>query len=443
MASNTPICDFVRAYAASSPVRLHMPGHKGEPVLGCEPWDVTEIDGADALFEADGIIRESERIAGRFFGAQTFYSAEGSSLCIRAMLALAVRRMPAGTRPKVLAPRNVHKTFLSAAALLDFDPVWIGTARDGRLGATVTAAEVEAALDESTAAVYLTAPDYLGNLPDLAPIAAVCRRANVPLLVDNAHGAYLKFLKPSRHPIDLGADLCCDSAHKTLAALTGAAYLHVAPSDRFGFAARAKDALALFGSTSPSYLILQSLDAQNGLFPALPDRIESFLPQVDALRKRLQSHGYRLLGDEPLKITVDANAFGYTGDGLAALLAKRNVVAEFHDPQYLVLMLSPRNTPEDLTRAADALCAISPREPIEPAILPPIVPTPVLSVRAAMLAEQERLPVEECVGRILAEPCVGCPPAVPIRMCGERIDAAAAQWFRFYGVKTLAVVKNA
>ena len=442
MASNTPICDFVRAYADSRTARLHMPGHKGVKLLGCEPWDITEVRGADALFEADGIIRESERIAGSFFGAHTFYATEGSSLCIRAMLALAVRRVPKGKRARVLAMRNVHKTFLSAAALLDFDPVWLWDAGENRLSASVSAQDVERALDGTIDAVYLTAPDYLGNLPDLAPIADVCHAHGVPLLVDNAHGAYLKFLQPSRHPIDLGADLCCDSAHKTLPALTGAAYLHVALSDRFGFAAGAKDAMALFGSTSPSYLVLQSLDAQNEVFSTLPDRIASFLPRAAALKSRLIAHGYRLCGDEPLKITVDANAFGYTGDELADAMRRGGAEPEFSDPQFLVLMLSPWNTDEDLRRAADALTALPQKSAIVQNPLPVPAAKAVLSVREAMLSPKERLSANQCTGRVLAEPCVSCPPAVPILMCGERIDEAALERFRFYGIEALSVVKN-
>ena len=137
--TDTPICDFVRAYAASGAARLHMPGHKGVPLLGPEPFDITEIDGADALYEAHGIIRASERIAGTHFGAHTFFSAEGSSLCIRAMLAMAVSRAPAGAR--VLAARNVHKTFLYAAALLGFEPVFLPA--DGYLSVSVSPAAVE------------------------------------------------------------------------------------------------------------------------------------------------------------------------------------------------------------------------------------------------------------------------------------------------------------
>ena len=100
----TPICDFVRRYAQSSALRLHMPGHKGVSLLGMEQMDITEICGADSLYEADGIIRQSEANASAIFGAKTFYSTEGSSQCIRAMLCLAVRyagRM--GRKPLIAA----------------------------------------------------------------------------------------------------------------------------------------------------------------------------------------------------------------------------------------------------------------------------------------------------------------------------------------------------
>ena len=116
---NTPICDFVRRYAQSGTVRLHMPGHKGSGPLGCEALDITEIAGADSLYEADGIIAESEANAAALFGAaRTLYSAEGSSQCIRAMLCLAAQNAPRGARPLILAARNVHKAFVLGAALL-------------------------------------------------------------------------------------------------------------------------------------------------------------------------------------------------------------------------------------------------------------------------------------------------------------------------------------
>ena len=113
--------------------------------------------------------------------------------------------------------------------------------------------------------VYVTSPDYLGGVQELPALAAVCRAQGVPLLVDNAHGAYLRFLPQNCHPIAQGAAMCCDSAHKTLPVVTGGAYLHLAHDAPVQDEAAVRGALALFGSTSPSYLILQSLDACNAV----------------------------------------------------------------------------------------------------------------------------------------------------------------------------------
>ena len=258
---NTPICDFVRRYAESSMVRMHMPGHKGTGPLGCEALDITEIHGADSLYEAEGIIAESEKNASRLFGCPTFYSTEGSSQCIRAMLYLVTlyARQQGISRPLIAAGRNVHKTFLSAAALLDLDVQWLYPDADNSyLSCDITEETLESFLscsDRLPAAIYVTSPDYLGNMLDLSKLSNLCHRHGVLLLVDNAHGAYLKFLPGSQHPMDQGVDLCCDSAHKTLPVLTGGAYLHIAVNAPGLFAEQAKSALALFGSTSPSYLI--------------------------------------------------------------------------------------------------------------------------------------------------------------------------------------------
>ena len=273
----TPIVDFVRQYAQSGTARLHMPGHKGQSLLGCEPWDITEIRGADELYEAEGIIAQSEANATRLFGtAHTYYSTEGSSQCIRAMLCLAMQGAPrTGKRPVLLAARNAHKALLYAAALLDFDIRWLWPAPEdtGALcSCPVTVQALSAALEElagqgrTPVGVYLTSPDYLGGMQDIAALSAVCDAHGAPLLVDNAHGAYLRFLPGgSRHPIDLGAAACCDSGHKTLPVLTGGAYLHLGPKAPVREESTVRSALALFGSTSPSYLILQSLDACNRL----------------------------------------------------------------------------------------------------------------------------------------------------------------------------------
>ena len=438
---NTPIFDFATAYRAQSPVRLHMPGHKGHALLGMEDRDLTEIPGADSLYEAAGVIAESEANASALFDCPTFYATEGSSQCIRAMLFLAVQHArKKGSVPKVLAARNAHKTFLSAAALLDFDLVWLLDDAPSYLSAQPTPASVAAAIvAEHPTALYLTSPDYLGSRIDLAPIAKVCREHGVLLLVDNAHGAYLRFLTPSAHPIDCGADLCCDSAHKTLSALTGGAYLHLSPSCE-DLRSEAKDALLLFGSTSPSYLILQSLDLQNPLLETLPARIGETVSQLDALKTRLTAAGWTLYGDEPLKLTLLPKNRGYTGTALAALLQNSGIFCEFADPDHLVCMVTPENGADDLSRLECALAAVPvlPQIPAQPPI--PARPERVCSVREAMLSPRKVLPLSHCEGRVLARCDVGCPPAVPVLMPGERIDRAALDALTYYGIDRVSVL---
>ena len=438
----TPICDFVRDYAAKHPVRLHMPGHKGVGPLGFEALDITEIDGAGELYATDGIVAESEANASALFGTKTYYSAEGCSLAIRAMLALTHGGGAEGA--VVLAGRNAHRSFISAAALLGFDVAWLWP-RSGESyhSCSVTARDVEAALDgagERCRAVYLTSPDYLGNIPDIAAIAEICHRRNALLLVDGAHGAYLRFLTPSRHPMDLGADMCCDSAHKTLPALTGAAYLHVDPKLNID-ARKVKAALALFGSSSPSWLILQSLDACNPYLATLPARLAAFMPKLEAVKAALSRRGYALTGGEPMKLTLRAGDYGYTGDTIADALMARSIYPEFHDPDFLTLMPAPANTDADLRRLEDGLLSIPMREPI-PGNAPRFrAPERAMSIREAAFAPSETLPLEDCEGRVLAASALSCPPCVPIAVCGERIDGDVIEILRYYGIRKCEVVR--
>lgn len=445
MIMDTPICDFVRRYSQSNALRLHMPGHKGADFLGFERLDITEIDGADSLYEANGIIHKSEKNAGELFGCPTYYSTEGSSLCIRAMMYLiTLYAKQNGQKPMIAAARNAHKTFLSAAAMLDFDIMWLYSKESQNyLSCVPDARELDELLSntqQTPTAVYITSPDYLGNTTDIAAISEVCRRHGCLLAVDNAHGAYLKFLKESAHPIDLGADICCDSAHKTLPVLTGGAYLHISPSAPEMFTQQAKNALALFGSTSPSYLILQSLDAANKYLTDYAERLQSFLPSVKKLKDNLCAYGYRLLGNEPLKITVSAKEYGYSGKELARILAQKDIICEFSDPDFIVLMLTPENGTDSLQRLKDVLTKIPQKSPILDT--PPIINEgeKVLSVREATLSPSETVSVDESCGRVLAAATVGCPPAVPILVSGERIDSNAIACFKYYGIDKCDVV---
>ena len=444
---DTPVCDFVRSYAERNAVRLHMPGHKGNGNLGVEHLDITEINGADSLYEASGIIYRSEENASRLFGCKTFFSTEGSSQCIRAMLYLAMLyAKEQGRQPLIAAARNVHKTFLSAAALLDLDVMWLYPTRtESYLACHISPEELETALCcavQKPAALYLTSPDYLGNLADIAGISEVCHRYGVLLLVDNAHGAYLRFLNPSLHPIDLGADLCCDSAHKTLPVLTGGAYLHLSASVENRLAEQGKHALALFGSTSPSYLILQSLDSANVYLDGYSEKLCDFLVLVNGLKRDLEAQGYCLTGQEPLKITISVKSYGYTGTELSDILLDQNIVCEFADPDFLVLMLTPEIGAAGIRRLRDALLGIPEKNPLSLAQPPFQKGEKALSIRDAMFSSSEVIPILDSQGRILAAPSVGCPPAVPILVCGEKIDLCAVELFRYYGIQTISVVRE-
>lgn len=442
-----PILDFIRRYAESDTLRLHMPGHKGFPLLGMEAWDITEIDGADDLFHPEGIIRESEENASRLFACRTLYSTEGASLAIRAMMYLAAQHARhQGKSPKILAGRNAHRSFLSAAVLLDLDVVWLSPAKnESYLSCAPTAEEIEDILSQpdTPAAVYLTSPDYLGGCADISAIAEVCHRYGAWLLVDNAHGAYLKFLPTSAHPMDLGADMVCDSAHKTLPALTGAAYLHLADTIPEAIATQAKSAMALFGTTSPSYLILASLDAVNGyLADGYRAKLAETAEEIRCLRDALIAQGYSLFGDEPLKLTISTKPYGYEGTDFADVLRERGVECEFADRDFAVMMLTPETGEDGIARLREALLSIPRRAAITGRPPEMGLPEKVMSIRDAAMAAKEIIPAKDSLGRILSDVSVSCPPAVPIVVSGERIDEDALRCFDYYGIDTCTVVKK-
>ena len=437
----TPIADFVRQYQENKTARFHMPGHKGKGPLGCEGLDITEVRGADALYEASGIIAESEANATALFGSgRTVYSTEGSSQCIRAMLYLALTNRPAEAAATVVAARNVHKAFVYAAALLDFEVVWLWPEESRSIcGCTITAENLENTLKNlpaPPAAVYLTSPDYLGGMADIPALAEVAHRYGTILVVDNAHGAYLRFLPSSRHPLDLGADLCCDSAHKTLPVLTGGAYLHIAKRLPEAFRENVKAAMALFGSTSPSYLTMISLDLCNGeLAGNYPDRLREACDRLENLREMLCQQGWQLEKTDPLRLTLRC-----CGTEIADRLRKHGMECEYADPESLVLMLTPDNAPEDLSRIA-AVLGENKAAAEEKTSLPLAKGEQVCSIRQALFVSHEAIPAEKALGRICGAPTVACPPAIPIAVSGERIGEEALALFRHYGVETVDVLK--
>lgn len=440
----TPIVSFLKSYQEKSPVRMHMPGHKGAGILGFEGMDLTEIYGADELFAAEGIIKESEQNASSLFGCPTYYSTQGSTLCIQTMCTILCQDAKSkGKKPKILAGRNAHRSFIHAAALLDFEIEWLYGNSD-YLSCKIHAEDLEKAIIEShPTAVYLTNPDYLGNLLDIQSLASVCKKHNVLLAIDNAHGAYLRFLEPSLHPIDLGADLCCDSAHKTLPVLTGGAYLHLSDSLNQVWANDVKHFMEYFSSTSPSYLIMASLDATNEVLDTtFKKSLSECLQRVDGLKNTLVQHGYTILSGEPMKITISTKEFGYTGNEIANLLMECDIYPEFYDSDYIVLMPSPYNTKDDLKRLETCLCGID-RKPILINKPPKLEQSKkAMNVRQALFSSSITLDVSKSLGQVCSSVTVSCPPAILPVIPGEVISESSIEVMKYYGIETVRVVKE-
>lgn len=442
---HTPIADFLKRYSESDSVRFHMPGHKGSDFLGCERFDITEVKNADFLYEPTGIIAESEAIASKLFGTRrTCYSTEGSSQCIRAMLYLAFTQRPSEALPLIVAARNAHKAFLYAAAVIGFDIKWLYPENtDSLCSCNISAKELEEtlkALSAPPAAVYITSVDYLGGTADIASLAEVCHKYKTVLIVDNAHGAYLHFLEKPIHPIDLGADICCDSAHKTLTALTGGAYLHIGKNAPLGFSEEAKTAMELFGSTSPSYLIMASLDLCNEYIGnGYREKLSGCIRRIEKGKRSLAENGWSIEQSDPLRITVRAPQ-GLTGNEIAQTLREKGIECEYADRQFTVLMLSPENSESDLNRLIAALGKNS-RDISTEISLSPIKAERVMSVREAIFAPKETVLTENALERICATPTVSCPPAIPIAVSGERIDENVIELFKYYGIDTVDVIR--
>ena len=441
----TPIADFVQNYAKSDFSRLHMPAHKGKSILGCEALDITEISGADVLYSADGIIDDSENNATELFGtAHTFYSTEGSTLSIKAMLAIAKKNAPSGK--KILAARNVHKAFVYACALLDIDVEWLYPESTGHLcECEITPLSLRNTLKAMPSlpfALYVTSPNYLGKILDIKGLSEVCREFSIYLLVDNAHGAYFAFQKPSMHPIALGADICCDSAHKTLPTLTGGAYLHISKSFAPYDKSDTRNMLSLFASTSPSYLLLQSLDLTNAyLANGFSEKLFETEKKIAALKEELLHLGFECESGETLKIVLTRQKCGYSGDELAEHLRKFRIEPEYADCDVLALMPSTETTDEELERLKSAFEALSKREPSLDTPPAPSRAERVISMREALMSSSERIPTELSLGRICASPSVSCPPAIPPIVSGERIDSESIRLLLYYGIDEIDVIK--
>lgn len=419
--------------------RFHTPGHSGKgdalPQLAqALPYDVTEVENFDSLYHAHGAIRRSEERLSRIFGSKaTLISCGGCTLAIQAMLALALK-----PGDKILMGRNAHRSAISAAALLDLDPVWVYPQADG----VVTSAQIEAALSNESgiAALYLTSPNYYGQLCDIKAISEITKKREIPLLVDNAHGSHLRFLREDIHPIALGADMTACSVHKTLPVLTGGALLNIANEK---FIPLAKEKMALFGSTSPSYLTMATIDLLCDRAQELYGKFADLQDTVENLRNHALSRGIPLPeGDcDPVRFTLHTGKCGISGEEAYRIFKQNGCVAEMYDDEYIVFILTPFHNDVDISRLHSAVDKLTPRE-CESSHLPPFPKSSrAISVRDAVFSEKERVSLSDAPGRIAADSVTPCPPGIPVIIPGELITRETVEYLKNKGYTSVEVVK--
>ncbi len=445
MNSTTPLYHALWKHIEQKRSSFHTPGHKGTANLfpdGLLSLDLTELPDTDSLFEASGTILQAEQEAAQVLGTKrTLFSAGGCTLCIQAMLRLAAQ---SGKRT-VIAGRVLHRSAVHTMALLDLQPVWLlprpnaGTGFCGRIHPEDVAAALNSHPD--AACVYVTSPDYFGVLADIEGIARECRKHDVPLLVDNAHGAHL-FFTSQPHPIAQGASMTACSAHKTLPVLTGGAWLNIGDPR---FVSDAKDAMALFGSTSPSYLVMASLDlCTRWIEQESKDAYRDLERTVGQLREAAVQAGMTLPQGpaDPTRLSFRTAAVGMSGEQAAAHFRSCGVEPEYADGASVVLIPTPWNTEQDFQRVHDAIQTMPKRSPLElpETVLPPLPPMSV-SLREAVFALQEEVPLGKAVGRIAVSAACPCPPGVPVVMPGEKITPEAAEFLQKYGFFTAKVLK--
>lgn len=443
----TPIYDYLVNLAKIETTRLHMPGHKGympfDILSEISKYDITEIVGSDSLYDPCGIILESEENTSNLYGSShSNFSAGGSTLCIQTIISLF-----ASPKDVIIAGRNSHTAFINSCALLDITPHWICPEYNDCFGVSgeISAKSVHNAIEAigNPKAVYITSPDYMGCISDISGIAKVCQKYNVPLIVDNAHGAHLKFLPVDMHPISLGATICCDSAHKTLPVFTGGAYIHVSKKSHIT-KQEVKSKMSLFGSTSPSYLILLSLDLNNKYLAE--NARKDFLDlenTVSSIYEIAFSKGFDKISNrhDITKITLDAYKIGMTGNELGKYLSKYNIAYEYAATRHIVLMISPQNSINDINNIKKALSNIAPCNMLQSETINFCLPQSIMSVREATFAKKELISIDAAIGRVAAENKIKCPPGVPIIIAGEIIDTKTQKLLKKSGINLINVVE--
>ena len=429
-----PLYDALLTLADQSPLRLHMPGHKGHAggvFSSVSRIDFTEITPTGNLYDGTPPIAPAEALCAQFAGARdALFLTCGSTQGIYAMLCAAA---PPGS--SFLMERACHKSVYHAAALLDLNPCYLENTvvPNTDLHAPITPAQLAEALsrEPDICCVFLTSPSYYGLSADLEGLAGICHNHGIPLLVDQAHGAHFPAIRlPSAAAC--GADLSVVSTHKTWPALGSSAVMYLSDETEFSLSYM-KSLCALFGTTSPSYPIMASIDyARADLDAVGGEQYRATAKQVRSLRSFLNSctpfhalteQDYPML--DPCRLTVDTLCAGISGFDAARMLEKEGVYMEMADERYLVAILTSSDTLPDFNRLQAALTSLVPMAaagfPASPEALLPKLPSRRISLRAALLGSFRELPLSSAAGYTSAQLIAPYPPGIPIIAPGEEI----------------------
>jgi arginine/lysine/ornithine decarboxylase len=452
----TPLVDALKKYASSNHAAFYTPGHKrGQGILpkltdcfGSQVFkaDLPELPELGSLFASVGVIQSAQELAAAAFGAShTWFLINGSTCGIVAAI-----MATCGTGDKIILPRNVHQSAIAGLIFSGATPIFIDPEYDPVLDIahSITFESVEAALKQHSdiKAVMMVYPTYFGVCGDIEKIARLTHQYNIPLLVDEAHGAHFAF-----HPnfpisaLKTGADLSIQSIHKTLGSLTQASMLHV-QGDRIDTNRLAKS-LELVQSSSPSYLLLASLDAarqqmategkqlmSRTLQLAANARTQiSQIPDLSVLELSLPTPGFMAL--DKTRLTVNVSGLGLTGFAADEILVDYDVIAELPSLQNLTFIISLGNTNADIETLVQALKTLATDHKQvfdrEKAIAPFNLESKLaLTPRQAFYADTETLPIEQTRDRFCGELVCPYPPGIPVLIPGEIVTTQAIAYLQ-------------
>ena len=426
--NNTPINNFLKEYSANSPARFHMPGHKGLAELKNNTLsnDITEIPGADNLLCPNGIIKQSQELCAKYYGSSyAFYITQGSTTGILTMINALPRNI------KILVERTCHKSVISALALSGHNHDFLYPKYNDTSNTfdPISIDDIDQALknDHSIGALFLTRPNYLGQCFDIKSVSQLCEKYEIILMVDEAHGAHFNFFDNLPESSIKYADMVIQSAHKTLPTLTQGAILHVNfKSAKMPSIEHISHYLTIFHTTSPSYLILASIEsgwqnAKNADWNKHYERINSFINSLGAYNDIILQDN--LNAKDFSRLVLDFYKIGITGIQAAEFLAKNNIIVEYSDQLRVICITSPNDLDLWYNMLGNAIKKIPIKNPIKPISYYNIPLQNEMLISQAVLHESAILTnLNDSIGKICACTVGAYPPGSALIVPGEVIS---------------------